>query len=347
MFAKIRKIAALLLVPIMLLSIFASCSKSDVPDGYQLAVCEGDKFRLYVPTQGWMPNTAGGVSGAFFSGQTNVTVNVFVADDAEDMTVEEYWKICDKNYAKELKNYSYSGKSEKLTLGGQPARKYIYSAEQTVNGVTETYKYMQVMARYEGEMYILLYSAIAGEEYYDSHVEDVENGIIPYFVFSKPYSSGEKKEYSDKVDVPEGMKLISTDERGYRFYVPEKWIVNKRTEATAAYYSDSDKSNVSVQIYMADNNVRTIDDYFGSCESGYKNIFSSYTLISSSDIKMSNISAKQYVISVTSDGTEYKMLQAIVKKGAYFYCVTYTATPENYDSHIDDVNKMIENFEIR
>ena len=85
------KIIALLLLSAMIIASFAACSKGDVPEGYQLAVCEGDKFRLYVPTQGWMPNVMGGVSGAFSSLEENASVSVYIADDAGDMTLEEYW----------------------------------------------------------------------------------------------------------------------------------------------------------------------------------------------------------------------------------------------------------------
>ena len=54
MFVKIKRIAAIILAVLMLASILTGCKKSDVPDGYQLIACEGDEFRLYVPTQGWM-----------------------------------------------------------------------------------------------------------------------------------------------------------------------------------------------------------------------------------------------------------------------------------------------------
>ena len=242
-------------------------------------------------------------------------------------------------------------------LGGQAARKYVYSAENyymNAQNVIEkkTYKFMQVMARYDGEMYIFVYSS--PEEYYDSHIEEVEGnndgaGIILYFSFADAYVSEDDKKYSDKVVLPEGMKLISTDERAYRLFVPEKWQVNNRTDMSAAYYSESDRSNVSVQLYICGTGdaVQSIETYFERCESSYKELFAKYDLVSTDDIKMSGINAKRYDIEITSGGVEYKMLQAIVKKGDAIYCFTYTATLENYDAHIADVEKMIEVFEIR
>ena len=86
---------------------------------------------------------------------------------------------------------------------------------------------------------------------------------------------------------------------------------------------------------------------FAECEARYKEIIESYVLLSTENIKMDGISAKQYVYTVVSGGVEYKQLQAIVVKGGVFYTVTYTALPQSFDAHLDDVAKMIENFDVR
>jgi len=353
MSSKIKRIAAVLLLLTMLVSALTACSNSDVPEGYQLVACEGDQFRLYVPTQ-WTPNTTGGVTSAYYSASAGVSVNVTVADDAGELSVEEYWNKCNENFKSSLKDYEWSGKHETMVLGGKPAYKYVYTAKITlVNGEkseTVDYKFMQVMSRYEDELYVFVYSAPL--ESYDAYLETVEGdsdgaGILPYFVFAEPYKNEEDKKYSDKVTVPEGMKLISTDELAYRFFVPNSWIVNNRSEFSAAYVSEEDSSNVSVQMYMTKDESKTVEEYFAECEARYKDIFESYELISTEDIKMDGVPAKQYVYKIVSGGTEYKQLQAIVVKGAVFYTVTYTALPEKFDAHLSDVAKMIENFDIR
>lgn len=350
-----KRLISAIILAVMMIGILASCgAKSDVPDGYQLVACEGDEFRLFVPTQGWMPNTTGGVTSAFFSMTENSSVGVYVARDAGEMTVEEYWEVCHANYKSELDEYSYVGKAEKLVLGGEPAQKYRYSAKITVenveNTVIETYKFMQVMAKHEGKMYIFIYSA--PERYYDSHLVDVEGdgekvGMLGYFKFDEPYKAENGKQYSDKVEVPAGMKLISTDERAYRFFVPESWVDNSRAKISAAYASESDRSNVSLQMYMTENEAQTLDEYFAECENRYKDVYAAYALNSSEDIEMDGVAAKKYIFTVTTGGKEYKQLQAIVKKGAVFYTLTYTAEKEIFESHLADVEKMIESFDIR
>ena len=351
------KILCLALVCAMMLGALVSCN-DNTPDGYQLIACEGDEFRLYVP-QSWQSSVKGGITSAIYSMDDNVTVSVYVADDAGELSVEDYWTLCDAKLGAELEDYSWSGKIEKTVLGGKAACKCVYTAKATLVDQTTgeagevTYKYMQVMARNGDKMYVVLYSA--PEDKYDGHVEEIEGdadgaGVIPYFVFAEAYHSDDNdKQYSDKVTAPEGMKLISTDERAYRFFVPTKWSVNVRTEATAAYIDEQDgsRSNVSVQMYMTGDESQTVDQYWELCKKIYKEIFSSFLLVSSSEIKMDGISAGRYVYDITSGGREYRQLQAIVKKGAMFYVVTYTASPEFFDSHIADVDKMIENFDIR
>ncbi len=351
MLKKISKILVVLLVLSACVLSFASCSDSDVPEGYQLVACKGDKFRLYVPTQ-WTPNTDNGVTGAYYSAGENVSVSVYRADDADELSVEEYWEKCLVNLKNDNKDFSYIG-GEKTTLGMKPAQKYIYTATKTVGDKTEKYKFMQVMAKNSGEMYVLLYSA--PERLYDEYVsaldgKDDDAGIIKHFAFAEPYEGDEdkEKEYSDKVTPPEGMKLASTDKLPYRFYVPESWIINEKTASAAAYVSESDSSNVSLQMYMMDDySPATVEAYFEKCEKTYKETFSSYILESATDVKMDSVAGKKYIYSLTSGGEEYKQLQAIVKKGEVYYTLTYTAKAELFDKHMNDVDRMIETFDIR
>ena len=353
---KYIKILSVILLCVMLISSFSACSeKSDAPEGFQLVACEGDKFRLYVPTQGWSPNTESGTTSALFSANPVISVSVIVADDAGDMTVEDYWLYCDDNFKKEHgeENYLFVG-FEATTLGGQPAKKFIYEVTTDLFVADEDdepikYKAMAILCRYKGEMYVFTYLAPA-EEYFDARLEEVEGegGMLDYFRFDVPYS-GEGKVYPDNVETPEGMKLISTDERPYRFFVPENWVTNNKADFSAAYYSSTDSSNVSAQYLILDSFEmdKTVEEYFTECEERYKKVFESYTLLSTEDVTMDGTAAKKYTYTIVSGGVEYKQMQAIVEKGSTMYVITYTALPENFDSHLGDVEKMIEHFDVR
>ena len=350
---KIKRIISLLLLACILTASFAfvSCSDNDgAPDGYQLVVRNGDKFRLYVPTQGWTANTDGGVTGAIFSIDPHVSVGVYVADDAEGKTANEYFAYSEEIMKVELENYEHIGSEEEM-LGGKKAMRYAYTADITTMGREEPvkYKYLMILCENEGEMYVFIYCAPA-ETNYEANLPDVE-GIIENFTFAEAYKGKEMGETPSGVEIPEGMKLASFDEQPYLFFVPEDWVINEGSVISAAYVSEEDKSNVSLQMYMVSEKEidKTVEEYFAECEERYKKVFASYTLIEDEcgEIEMAGKKARRYVYEIENGGVKYKQLQAIVVKGGVFYTLTYTATPENFDSHLADVEKMIEAFNIR
>ncbi len=350
------KIFLIICLSLLALTSFAACAQNDVPEGYQIVACEGDEYRLYVPTQ-WIVNTSSGTTSAYYTTDSEIGVTVTKADDAEGLTLDEYWAVCDEKYKAELDEYSYDGNVKKIVMGGKAGQRRVFTAKITRFNETENknvekeYKFLQAMAQNNGDTFILMYSAPTDQ--FDSLLEIVtgnaqDEGIIPYFRFAEAYTSEDnKKEFDDKVQAPEGMKLASTDERPYRFFIPASWKINNRTDATAAYASESDSSNVNVGMYMTSSTVETVADHFKKLEESYKNTFSSYSLVADEEITMDGIKAHKYTYTVVSGGQEYKIVQAIVRKGEMFYYVTYTALPENFEKHLADVEKMIEGFDIR
>ena len=351
----IKTILVICIAAVMLISL-AACAQSDVPDGYQLVACEGDEFRLYVPTQ-WVVNTTSGTTSAYYTSDAEMGVTVTLADDAKGLTLEEYWGVCDAKYRTDLQEYSYDGNVKRIVMGGKAAEARFFTAKltrfnDTLNeSVTKDYKLLQVNVQNNGDTYVFIYSAPIDQ--FDSQLEVVEGnsngeGIIPYFKFAEPYTSEDNaKDYDESVEAPEGMKIASGEDRPYRFFIPESWQINTRTDATAAYVSESDSSNVNVGMYMTSLATETVADHYKRLEESYKTSFSAYTLISDEEITMDGISAHKYTYTVVSGGQEYKIVQAIVRKGEMFYYVTYTATPERFEKHLGDVDKMIANFDIR
>ena len=252
----------------MISSCFVACSKKDIPDGYQLIAREGDTFRLYVPTQGWMPNTSGGTTGAYYSvsndetGLPAASVSVYVPDDGKGCkTVDEYWEVAEAKLKAELEGYTYiESESGATVLGGVSAKKCVFTAKMST-GVGEsgkttpvTYKFMQLIAMRDGKIYILQFSAPETE--YETRVEDMNGnaeeedlGIIGYFKFAEAYVGEDEKKY-DKVDGINGMRLASSKERPYIFYAVESWRVETGADITTVYTED--RSNVTVQYIMPD-----------------------------------------------------------------------------------------------
>ena len=362
---RIRAIFCLCLALLMLIPTLVACNKDGAPDGYKLVACEGDKFRLYVPTS-WMENTESGITGAYSTVDENASVCVYLLDADKEISLADYWNQCEANYTDIFEEFAVAAKDEKYSLGGQKAICVEFSLKKAVTpddipeNVEKTekvkFKYIQVISRFDGEMYSLIFGA--PEEIYDKHIGTVKGedddgefaGIIPYFEFTKdPFYTDEEKKFSHKVEAPDGMKLVSTEERPYRFFVPEIWQTDYRSALSAAYYSDEDKSNVSLQGHMLGVDNMSIEDYWKQSEYKYKSLYGDgYTLISADGtLKMGGEKSVRYTYTVKSGENEYKIMQSICIKGAMAYVFTYTSTPDKFDSHIEDVNKMLDAFFIR
>ena len=362
---KIKAIICLALVCLMLMPMLVSCNKDGAPDGYKLVACEGDKFRLFVPTS-WIENTESGITGAYSTVDENANVCVYMVDGYRDVAIGDYWAECDENYKESFLEYKLESLDEKSSLGGKKAilAKFSIKKKVTADDIPEsvdavkeeTYKYIQVISSFEGEIYTLIFGAT--EEMYNKYASTVEGsnddgefaGIIPYFEFSSdPYYPKEEKKFSHKVEAPDGMKLASTEERPYRFFVPEAWQIDYRSALSAAYFSDSDKSNVSLQGHMLGVDDMKLEDYWRQNEQKYINLYGEgYTLLESDyEFKMGGNKSAKYIYTVKSGDNTYKVMQTVCVKGAMAYVFTYTSTPELFDSHIDDVSKMLDAFAIR
>lgn len=358
---KVTKIITALLLCLVLIPALAACSDDGIPEGYQLIARDGDEFRLYVPTD-WVDNTSSGVTSSYYSADADISVSVSIADDAtSEMTVDSYWDKCDERYKVELDGYTLlEDECADAILGGKAARIKVFTAklttldEKTGKNVSGDYKLMQVFAKNGEKMYILTF--IAPTSRYNDFKGIMlggkdDDGIIKHFEFAKPYESEDKKKIPTNVKAPEGMKLASTDEHAYRLFVPNSWVIDQSTDATAAYVSKTDSSNVNVQMYMTSNSAETIGDYWKKLMTRYDSVFSQCTEPVKEELTVNGVPAHVYTLEVESGGQWYVMIQAIYKKknSEMIYTVTFTATKESFEQneYEEDVDKIIKSFEIR
>ncbi len=153
---------------------------------------------------------------------------------------------------------------------------------------------------------------------------------------------------SESDSAPMGYREISDEGLNYHFYVPDEWTPDVSTGMTSAYYSGRDPSNVSVMAFeLDDTSINSVDAYWKLNESDLKLIFPDLEYISTDDVKLGGFDAKQYVYTAKMSDTEYKFMQVVTIKSNEVYILTYTATAENYDSHIEDVISMVDYFKFK
>ena len=366
MMRMFRYMAATLAV-LLLFVFLPSCSgQSEVPDGYQYATCAGEYFRLFVPTQ-WTVNTGSGVSGAFITIDTTVTMRQVIFTPAEaggetdsdslreaasgtaaETEAEDTLDAFLRQYLQEIRSlHDYAEVDAPLatTLDGYRAVLLRYTAR--VAG--STYTFRQVLCKVEGRYYVYSYSAPSDKfDTYADIAEEIQEEIRFYHT---PYEgSNETRRIPEDQNAPDGMRLVSTDEVAFRFYVPLTWETDMENSANLVYVTEADgsRSNVSMIGYMPDDEGFSVSDYWEMCRVQYEDVLPSFTLLSTDEEgqpggeegMIGNRQARQYTYTYTLGGHVYKVRQAVCTYSTMVYTVTYTALEANFDRHLADVDAM-------
>lgn len=330
------------LAALCLLCAFASCSdKSEIPDGYQDATCNGEYFRLFVPTQ-WKVQTQNGISGATY-GDTSISLRE-ISFGAEK-TLKEF---LDHHVSGLERLTKYEGSEPMETvLQNEPAYNLIYNA--SVNG--QVYKFYQVLSLINGRFY--LFTCSAPSDQFNENLLDIVHGVLDHVVFFEfPYEGGEQKKIPDGTDVPEGMKLASNKEVAFYFYVPEAWTIDLNNQHCLAYVSEEDRSNISVVTHSVVDGV-TVQSYWEETKKQYEATLSGFACADpektdvqgSSSQRMGDPMAYTYTYSV--GGVAYKTRQVIAGYGNAMYSLTYTALADTFDEHLDTALRVQEVFTFR
>lgn len=362
---RFAKLLSLILCAALLASLTACMQPSDeeIPEGMQLATAAGDDFRLYIPTN-WTPNTMYGISGGYATLSTQSTVSMVKYPISEDLQAALDAQATAENAAESRIDYFHSTQClpdlKALCLGGSfsevaaptadlihrlNARRYHYTG---IANETEL-QFLQVITEREGAFYVFSY--IAEKTFFDRLLPDVET-MLDVLVFSTPYEPSEYvKPLDADVTAPAGMKLASNDEVAYRFFVPESWAVNRDERIFAAYVAE-DRSSVSVVPYMPEGENMSIAEFYTQSSKRLIEVVGEENFRQLSDpvtegVTLGGRVAYRYHYSCTIGGTEYHYLQVIAAYKSMLYSVTYTARPEHFDAHLDDVNAIIGAFQFR
>ncbi|MBQ6701337.1 MAG: hypothetical protein IJN17_00100 [Clostridia bacterium] len=151
---------------------------------------------------------------------------------------------------------------------------------------------------------------------------------------------------------PEGMKALeSTDKLEYNIYVPYGWTQDLSTGAVSAYAGSSDLSSIVMTQYTYDTQeAKDLLEYTNNYTDELSKTFTDFKLAEDSPLGTTLDGLPAYKIEYTGKlaGKEYKFMQVIcLKGGATIYFFTYTSLSTVYDSHLDDVNKILDNFDFK
>ena len=354
------RFTALLLCAVMPRSAVACVKDAEegIPEGMQLAVAANSDFRLFIPTT-WNINTAYGVSGGYFilSTQSNVSVVKYAITDDMSAAMQSVAAVTGEEriqwfFANEalpaVAQIAFDGAvkeeapKEATLLGDANAWRYHHSAY--IN--QKTLHILHVIAERENAFYV--FSFTCEDSHYSTLLTDVEK-MLEEFYFDKPYvSDSYAKPLDQDATAPNGMQLASNDDVAYRFYVPTAWTVDREQEIFAAYTED--RSGVSIVPYMPEVESLSVGDFFTMCREMMESTAGTEgfeMLAEETKVDLGGREATVYVYRYTVGGREYRYKQVVAAYKSMIYSLTYTSTPEHFDTHLGDVDKIIEAFEFR
>ncbi len=343
-----KRIISCLLAAVILLGAvaFTACNKKDdgIPEGMKSVTIGGEPFILYVP-EGWTDNRDSGISSAYYSMLDAVTVSArYYQKDNADITLDGYIDNAVASYANSYPSYDTVGRTTTKLGSSIDARRLEFTFDRTGDdGSTAKMTVIQYYTE-SGDSFILLSfycltSAISEE--YSKMFEQIRAN----FVVKEPDSEDETP-VTDKY-TPEGMKIASHEHNLFVFYVPLSWKCNMSDKMSEAYYPESGKPNVTVTSYVPYGENNTVEDYFLQCEEIYKKEINGYELISKAERKVAERKGYSYTYKAVYGEVEFRIMQTIVMYDEIAYSITYTARVDAFDSHLDDVNKMLDGFRFK
>lgn len=342
-----------------------SCSEkeSDIPEGMKSATCAGENFRLYVPS-GWNVNTAYGISGAYFSAleQSSVSVVGYKITESMEFDMKLSEKVDSERPSTRLQWYfeeqvytalvrvadggavtAHTEDFADTTLDGVNAKRYHHTAE--VDEVE--LHFLHVVAERANCFYVFSFTATERyyEQLYTASDSDVKKILKEFKFAGSGYKPEEPAKELESGDAPEGMKLASTEEVAYLFYVPRTWKINVTDEV---YFASNDGAMVSVTPFQPNTTNISVKTYAEDCEKKLKAASEGYeALVHFENGKLGGGNALIWEYRYMMGGVTYHGRQVMVGYGGMIYSVTYTALESDYDTYLQDAMRIFEEFSFR
>ena len=151
---------------------------------------------------------------------------------------------------------------------------------------------------------------------------------------------------SKDTSAPKGMIKASNEKADFTMYIPEKWTVDTADAAVSAYCSKNDPSSVSMMAWGLEYTDSALDDWWEVNLEEIGKVFSDVEITAEEDAIVDGLYTKKYTYTATLAGNSYKIMQAACIKDSNVYLLTYTSTPETFETHTEDVNSILTNLKI-
>ena len=332
-----KKLLSILLILSFALTL-ASCSNSDLPEGMQLVRGGEDVGYYFYAPEEWTLSNYGSISAAYAS--TVDTTSVSYTEVPEPAgTVLEYFTESLNEFPARPNVLTPDG--EDTTFGNaDSAKKFIFEHEYSGH----KFRTMQIFVKYGERFGIFTYNAVlenvssSEKVQYDYYAEKVQSVIDNFKFVAMSETEAEAPEVSD------GYKLISDiSVAKFSLYVPSTMTADETSGIVSASYGDG--SNVTLSKATATGVV--VSKYWETRKTELSAIVNSLTEIEiNKEASLGNAKrAFSYEYTFVYNNTTYHVYQVLAVTTFDGFVFTYTATEDNYASHIDEVKTIIEKVE--
>ncbi len=150
---------------------------------------------------------------------------------------------------------------------------------------------------------------------------------------------------TEQENAPDGMKNIARESDPFYFYVPKSWGESSGN-VVGAYYSNADRSNISIMAYGGD--FATVEEYWNDFKNRATAEFAEFETVKETEVRtIDGRNALGYTYKMKVDGTKYQCMQIAFSYGNLLYVITYTTTEEKYESHISEIEAIISEFKFK
>lgn len=369
-----RKFSALLLI---LICLFALCacggdeSGIEPPEDMQVvSVSERDGYILFGP-EGWIIANQGEVCATYVTAINNTSVTFTKID----MPTAEFTKDTVRAYfGGTMAAFPYEWTASvpgdvcnfgKPDAGADLAYKFVYTYTYGEYKVSV----MQIIAKRGGDRFLLTYTSY-GEvtdeaSYYRTYLDKAQM-VIDNLTFTEKKSEGEAqdKEYTKDAD---GYILVSDEAvAGFSFYVPidykvvdsSAFVTVKASENAVITLAKAGETGVGILDYLAsrhDDMSAITEDFTDikvtvttavNTDTEYFENWSITTLPELDEgLKFGNLTAANtvaYEYAYTYLGVRYHVYQVLGVDRFSGYVLTYTATEEEYSTHLGELERILE-----
>ena len=237
----------LILLTILAILCFASCSDDGIPAGMKLASDTSRvDYSLFVPSDWVIDSSTDKITSAHASKSDLTSINI---QKQAFLSLEDWWASYKKSLSSMFKDLNVLSENEDFVLGGVNAKRHTVTASF---GEGSYFKYELIGVMRNDIVYAITITYVGtknddGIIYSDTSHKDNIKKITDNFKFNDALTEVEDASYQVE-NTPENMKCASnTKIVDYCLFVPENWVVEKTSGTiSSAYYSEIDKTNINV-----------------------------------------------------------------------------------------------------